>query len=152
MEVDFQAGRILKESVIFKQLSNDPGGLRFMKFDLAVETPYLVLKLAAGPLEGVIQCEIEVGMTFIGVRCTGRVDFLSGRQSEPDIDLIETSCVMVTAGPDSDDTTGADTPKSFFKEFDMLLHRRLLVVIWCKALEINFYWCVHNFLLKLDLI
>jgi len=138
VEVDFQAGRSLKESVIFKQLSNDPGGLGFMEFDLALETPHLVLKLAAGPLEGVIQCEIEVGMTFIGVRRTGRVDFLSGRQSEPDIDLVETSRLMVTAGPDSDDAAGADTSESFFKEFDMLMDRSLLVVIWCKTLEINF--------------
>jgi hypothetical protein len=60
------------------------------------------------------------------------------RQSEPDIDLVETSRLMVTAGPDSDDAAGADTSESFFKEFDMLLDRSLLVVIWCKTLEINF--------------
>jgi len=45
---------------------------------------------------------------------------------------------MVTAGSDSDDATGADTSKSFFEEFDMLLDRSLLVVIWCKTLEVNF--------------
>jgi hypothetical protein len=57
----------------------------------------------------------EVGMTFIDVRCMGRVDFLSGRQSGPDIDLVQTSRVMVTAGPDSDDATGSDTSESFFE-------------------------------------
>jgi hypothetical protein len=28
----------------------------------------------------------------------------------------------------------------------MLLDRSFLVVIWCKTLEINFYWCLHNLL------
>lgn len=81
MEVDFQAGRSLKESVIFEQLGHSSSSRGLVGFDLTPETPHLFLKPAAGPLEGVIQCEIEVGVTFIGVRGTGRIDFLSRRQS-----------------------------------------------------------------------
>jgi hypothetical protein len=57
---------------------------------------------------------------------------------------------VVAAGPDSDEAAGADTSKSFFEESDMLLDRSLLAISWCKALEVNFYGCLHNLLLKLE--
>jgi hypothetical protein len=121
-----------------------------MGFDFTPETPHLVLKLAASPLEGVIQGEKEVGVTFIGVRGAGRVDFLSRWQSQPDIDFVKASRLMVAAGPGSDEAAGTDTSKSFFEKPDMLLDRSLLAISWCKALEVNFYGCLHNLLLKLE--
>ena len=64
---------------------------------LALQFSDLVLQLSPRALEGVIDCEGQIGMPLIILRGVANIDFTALRQREPDADLVQaTLMVMVT--------------------------------------------------------
>lgn len=57
MEVNFQTVLTFNKSMVFKQFRHNACDLRFMMFGLALKAARLIAKLAARPLESVIQCK-----------------------------------------------------------------------------------------------
>jgi hypothetical protein len=88
-------------------------------------------------------------MAFVNAWRMGNVHFLCGRQSKLYVNLRDRQCGGAT-GPITNVAASNET-KSVLKQRDMFLNCRSLPIIWRETLEIDFYWCLHNLLLKPNL-
>jgi hypothetical protein len=55
---------------------------------LSLQFSGLVLQLSASAMEGVIDCEGQIGMPLIILRGVANIDFTALRQRKPDADLV----------------------------------------------------------------
>jgi hypothetical protein len=67
------------------------------------------------------------------------------------VNLIGIASAVVATRPDNHNVAASNETKSVLKQLDMFLNCRSLPIIWRETLEIDFYWCLHNLLLKPNL-
>jgi hypothetical protein len=101
VKIDFVAVARFEEAEFagFVQPHDDCGGLSFVRFDLSLQSADLILQLSAGPFEGVVDGERQVGMALVVLRGASYIDLTAIGQREPYVDLIEPAGSVMASGP-----------------------------------------------------
>ena len=83
----------------------------------------LILQLPPRPLERIVEREAQVGVALVGLRRPPDIDLAAFRQSEPDIDLVESAVAMMPAGGLQHDAARGDAAEAFLELGDMANRR-----------------------------
>ena len=111
---------------------------------LSLQLANAVLQLPARPLERIVDGEIQIGMTLIGLRGAVDIDFPSFGKRQTDVDLIKPACPVMTAGCFQHHPACGHATETLLKISDMLGKRGLDLRPRFHALKFDFDWRLHD--------
>jgi hypothetical protein len=114
-----------------------------MVFHLPLQFANMILQLPARPLERIVDGERQVGMPLVGLRGAVDIDFPAVRKRQTDIDLVETTFAVMTAGTFQHHSASRHATKTLLELSDVLGNRSLDVRLRIHALKINFDRRLH---------
>jgi len=109
MEIDFPPIGALQETIaILRHQFSDHARLRLrVMLHFAAHAPHLILQLTAGPVECVVEGEVEILMAFVLMRRAVDVDLPLVRETQMNLDFIgSTGMAMAARRPDRDVACG----------------------------------------------
>jgi hypothetical protein len=122
-----------------------------MDFHLSLQPAYPILQLSTCPPEGVVNGKAKICVTFVRKRCSADINRAAIRQSESDIDLMESALVVMGTGALEHHAASGYARETLFKFLNMRSDHAVDFRIRIDSLKINFYRRLHVWLQFINL-
>jgi hypothetical protein len=86
-----------------------------VRLDVSLQTADLVLQPTAGPLEGIVERKMKIGVALVEMWSASNIDFFPGRKRQSDVDLVKASAEVARAWRLQHDPAGGDAPKAILE-------------------------------------